>query len=329
MFILYYDYIYYLLNKQVSGTISPEEEKILVKWYNTLQFSSRETGEHTDAARQAAWESLLTSLSAQQSGKVIAIDDRPRTRWNRLWIAAASVLLVLGLATTWVVLHNRDKATPLAWTLVETTQQKKSVTLPDGSIVWVNAHSRVRFSTAFSALRQVQVDYGEAFFEVKKDTLHPFVVNLPDLSVTVLGTAFNIQSFPELKDIKVTVTHGKVLVRDTLSLHQQLIANQRLVYSKQSHKALVDVLDPQKTNDWKNGNIYLKNITLRELAVYIKNIYDYDVVFEKKSLENCSNTINFRDKDSLKDVLDILKLLNKVQYRINNKTIYLDGAGCQ
>ena len=329
MNILYYDYIYYLLNKQATGTISPEEEKILLKWYDTLEFSSREPGEQTDTTRQDAWGALLVSLSAQAGNNVISIKDHPRTRWNRLWIAAASVLLILASLSIWLVTNNKGKSPATEWTLVETASQKKSVTLPDGSIVWVNANSRVRVSTDFTTHRRISLDRGEAFFEVQKDSLHPFVVELPDLSVTVLGTAFNIQSFPELDEIKVAVRHGRILVQDTVSYTQHLIANQRLIYSKKSHKTVIDVLDPKNTNDWKTGNIYLKNITLKEFAVYIKNIYDYDVVFKNKDLEKCSNTINFRDKDPLKNVLDILKLLNKIEYKINNKTIYLDGAGCR
>ncbi len=67
---------------------------------------------------------------------------------------------------------------------------------------------------------------------------------------------------------------------------------------------------------------------LKELAVYIRNIYDYEVVFVNKGLENCKNTINFSDKDKLKDVLDLLKILNKISYTIKNKTIYLNGESC-
>lgn len=325
---MYYDYIYYLLNKQAGGAISAEEEKILAKWYDSLKFA-HQSNPDMEADRMVAWENLQVQASAWQQQKTIPINGTIRTRWNRLWIAAASVLLLLGMAGLWLVNNNKNKSKSITYTMVETARQKKSVTLPDGSVVWINAHSRLRFSVDFTNHRSVLLDQGEAFFDVQRDSLHPFEIAVAGLSVKVLGTSFNIQSFPELNNIKVSVTRGQVQVTDSFACRELLVANQQLVYTKNTHQYAVDVLDPQKTNDWKNGNIYLKNISLKELAVYIKNIYDYEVVFANKGLENCKNTINFHDKDPLKNVLEILKIINKVQYTISNKTIYLDGAGCQ
>lgn len=320
---MHYDYLYYLLNKQAGGAISPEEELILEKWYNSLQYSLPVNAEEVHAEKERSWENLQHQLTAN-AGAIAPV----RTLWKRWFLAAAMLVMIAGLSTLALLFNRNTPAKPLTYTAVETGRQKKSVTLPDGSRVWVNAHSRLRFADGFDENRHIILDHGEAYFEVTRDTNHPFQVKVDGLEVSVLGTAFNIQSFPQLSEIKVTVTQGKVAVNDSLNCHEKLLPAQELTYLRNSHQFSISSIDPSRSNDWKNGKIWLNNITLKELAVYIRNIYDYDVVFVNKELGNCKNTINFSDKDELNEVLDLLKLLNKISYTIKNKTIYLDGKGC-
>ena len=324
---MHYDYLYYLLNKQAGGAISPEEELILEKWYNSLQYSIPVSAEEISADKKASWDALHLQLSAAPTE-----DPEPapmiRSLWKRWSVAAAILVLIAGMAAVGLLLNRRKSEKGLTYTTVITDRQQKSVTLPDGSKVWVNAHSQLRFADGFDANRHIILDYGEAFFEVTRDTNHPFQVKVDALEVKVLGTAFNIQSFPQLNEIKVAVTQGKVSVKDSLTVHEKLLPNQILTYGRNNHQFSISIIDPDKANDWKNGVIYLNNISLKELAVYIRNIYDYEVVFVNRNLENCKNTINFRDKDPLKNVLELLRLINKVKYTIQNKTIYLDGNGC-
>lgn len=317
------DYLYYLLNKQAGGAISPEEELILEKWYNSLQYSIPVSAEEMRTDKLESWEAIQLQLVP---GATVAAPVR--TLWNRWFLAAAMLVLIAGLATL-ALLFNRNIVSPLSYTAVETGRQKKSVTLPDGSRVWINAHSKLRFADGFDDNRHIILDYGEAFFEVTRDTNHPFQVKVDELQVSVLGTAFNIQSFPQLSEIKVTVTQGKVAVDDSLNCHEKLLPAQELTWLRTNHQFSISSIDPDRSNDWKNGKIWLNNITLKELAVYIRNIYDYEVVFVNKGLENCKNTINFSDKDKLKDVLDLLKILNKISYTIKNRTIYLNGENCR
>lgn len=319
---MHYDYLYYLLNKQAGGTISPEEELILEKWYNSLQYSIPVSAEEIRADQHHSWEVLQLQLNSDSGPAPV------RTLWKRWFLAAAVLVLVTGLAAIALFLNRSHLPKPLSYTMVQTEKMQKSVTLPDGSRVWVNAHSKLRFADGFDANRHIILDYGEAFFEVMKDAGHPFKVNVDGLEVNVLGTTFNIQSFPQLNEIKVAVSQGKVSVSDSLEVDVKLQPGQVLRYLRKDHQFSISQVDPAKVNDWKNGKIYLSNITLKELAVYIRNIYDYEVVFANKGLENCKNTINFSDKDKLKDVLDLLKIINNVRYTIQNKTIYLDGDGC-
>ena len=321
---MHYDYLYYLLNKQAGGAISPEEELILEKWYNSLQYSLPVSAEEAHAVKERSWENLQHQL-ADNGGTIAPV----RILWKRWFLAAAMLVMIAGLSALALLFNRNTAAKPQTYTAVETGKQKKSVTLPDGSRVWVNAHSRLRFADGFDGNRHIILDHGEAYFEVTRDTIHPFQVKVDDLEVSVLGTAFNIQSFPQLSEIKVTVTQGKVAVNDSLNCNEKLLPAQELTYLRSSHQFSITSIDPSRNNDWKNGKIWLNNITLNELAVYIRNIYDYDVVFVNKELGHCKNTINFSDKDQLKEVLDLLKLLNKISYTITNKTIYLDGRSCQ
>lgn len=322
------DYLYYLLNKQAGGAISPEEEMILEKWYQSLQYSIPVTAEEMETDKQLAWEALKPPLSQSTEMPDETIAAPVRTLLKPWPVAAAILVLIAGMAALGIFLNRRSSDKPISYTIVQTQRQQKSVTLPDGSKVWVNAHSKIRFANSFDNNRNIILEYGEAYFDVAKDPHHAFMVQVNDLKVEVLGTAFNIQAFPQLGEIKVAVTNGKVAVNDSLQCHENLMRDQVLTYSLNNHRYSINTIDPAKANDWKNGRIYLNNISLKELAVYIRNVYDYDVVFVNEDLAKCKNTINFRDKDPLKEVLELLKLINHVKYSIRNKTIYLDGEGC-
>lgn len=215
------------------------------------------------------------------------------------------------------------------------------ITLPDGTEVWLNAASSIRFPVEFNATeRRVELS-GEAFFHVKSMNLPafkgrpaikvPFVVNVnKQLDVEVLGTQFNINAYSNEKAINTTLTEGVVRVRtyatpDEASQTTMLMPGQQASV-KNSGSKKITVLDAEldKVTAWKNGLFNFENVSLADAMLQLERWYDIDVVYEKAIPD-----IWFSGKISREtNLTGLLKILEKtgVQFRLEGrKLIVLQG----
>ena len=165
---------------------------------------------------------------------------------------------------------------------IETPQGGQyQVLLPDGTRVWLNAASSFRYPTAFpkSGRREVQLTYGEAYFEVSPDVEHPFVVATGRQQLEVLGTRFNVNAYPEDPLIKTTLLAGKVKVTDRLSKEQVLL--------RPGQQAQLDglgirvkTLSDTNLELWKDGKFTFDNEPMRSIMQQIARWYKVRVVYE-------------------------------------------------
>ena len=215
------------------------------------------------------------------------------------------------------------------------------LTLSDGTEVWLNAASSIRYPVEFSATeRRVEVT-GEAFFHVKSMNLPafngrpemkvPFVVNVnKQLDIEVLGTQFNVNAYMNEKAINTTLTEGIVRVRtmetkdDPAQIAMLMPGQQALVDNAGNRKIRVQDADIAKVLAWKNGLFNFENVSLADAMLQLERWYDIDVTYEKKIPE-----IWFSGKMSRDISLPgLLKILEKtgVQFRVEGrKLIVLQG----
>lgn len=154
------------------------------------------------------------------------------------------------------------------------------VRLPDGTKVWLNAASSIRYPTDFGADRREVELTGEAYFEVARDTRRPFRVKVDDRAeVDVLGTHFNVNAYAQEGNLSTTLLEGIVRVKDKRS---QLILKpgQQSRVSEQGHQ--VSNADLEKVMAWKNGNFNFNGARLREAMRQLERWYDIEVVYEGK-----------------------------------------------
>lgn len=152
-----------------------------------------------------------------------------------------------------------------------------TIVLPDGSRVWLNSASRLRYPTAFSgSMRQVELE-GQGYFEVRKDAQRPFIVKTGKLDVEVLGTGFDVMAYPDEKSINTTLVEGAVKVKDvTLSPGQQA----RMEYS--TGRIQVAPVDIQQVIAWKTGFFEFDNAHLSDIMRQAARWYDLDIVMDTK-----------------------------------------------
>lgn len=154
--------------------------------------------------------------------------------------------------------------------------------LEDGTHVWLNAASSLRFPTRFSGNeRRVQLT-GEAYFEVAKDAKHPFIVDVQDrASVEVLGTHFNINAYTDEENIHTTLLEGAVAVATASDRRRIAPGQQAVVRPDAGHPIIVGAADTVRAIAWKNGVFDFNDAKLTEVMRQVSRWYDIQVVYEQ------------------------------------------------
>jgi transmembrane sensor len=192
------------------------------------------------------------------------------------------------------------------------------VELPDGSLVWLNAGSSLRFPTAFTGSeRRVEVS-GEAYFEVARMVTMPFTVKVNKSEVQVLGTKFNIMAYEDEAMVKTTLLHGEVKFVNGSS-NTILNPGQQTQLSKAGKVKVLSGVDVDEVMAWKNGMFDFEGADLETVARHLSRWYDVEMVFDKKNDDLFYAKIPRETK--LKDVLKALELTGKVHFTIQGKKI--------
>ena len=206
--------------------------------------------------------------------------------------------------------HTRDEAGNMTAkkTVVTTSRgMDAQMTLPDGTVVWLNAESRITFTDKYGLeTRDVNVE-GEAYFEVKKDTDHPFIVHTPYFTTKVLGTSFNVKAYRQ-QTAHVVLVSGKVEVTgkegDTLIMSPGEIVN-----TDNGGDMKKERTDTYPFVQWKDGFFYFDRTPLADIMRELGRWYNINIVFENPSLMNVN--LHFV-AEKTQDINDIVKSLDKV-----------------
>jgi ferric-dicitrate binding protein FerR (iron transport regulator) len=176
--------------------------------------------------------------------------------------------------------NGSEPANTVVYNLMTTPRGRQfHLVLPDGSQVWLNAQSSIRYPTAFTGKdRRVDIS-GEVYFEVKKDEQKPFFVNVPGRAeIAVLGTDFNIKAYTEEPYLNTTLVNGAVKV---VAKGQSTVL--RPGYTAQiGEQGNIKVVsaDTEQVLAWKNGAFYFDGATLQEVMRELSRWYDIEVVYE-------------------------------------------------
>ncbi|UCH14380.1 MAG: FecR family protein [Bacteroidales bacterium] len=232
---------------------------------------------------------------------------------------------------------------------------RSKVVLSDGSKIWLNAGSKIKYNKHFDKTSRKVFLEGEAYFDVKK-TKHPFIVHTSHIDIHVLGTTFNVKSYPDEDNIVTTLVKGNIRIEskksdnpvylkpnEKLTFHKHDAKTQVSYYKKESEsepnrqKTSANVTVPNTTDQgihikrnvnideytsWKDGTLIFNKEPLESLARKLERKYDITFSFENEELKNYSYSGTLRDFP-LEQVLKALELTSPVIYAINEKTVKL------
>ncbi|MDR1373133.1 MAG: FecR domain-containing protein [Dysgonamonadaceae bacterium] len=237
-----------------------------------------------------------------------------RTKLFRLAgrVAACAAAVALLVFVTWQTARSTisDPVTQTAvWQeLYAPAGQRARIKLPDGSTVWLNAGSTLRYPSIFTGKRKVNLT-GEAFFDVAHDVGKPFVVATASLEITALGTQFNVYSYPDAEYTSTSLVDGSVEVR---SLDKPggtvLIPNQQLVYAGGQFR-MEDIDKDQLL--WKEGIYTFKGQNLENIIRKLELYYDVDIVVTNPRILHYRYTGKFRQRDGAMEILRIIQKIHR------------------
>ena len=194
------------------------------------------------------------------------------------------------------------------------------VTLPDGTKVWLNAASTIKYPPAFSGNERKVIITGEAYFEVAKNPAQPFRVSIKDSTdVVVTGTHFNINAYQNEKEQQVTLLEGSVTVSNAINAIKLEPGTQALIKNKEITKD--KVLDAEEITGWKNGLFVFHDASIEAIMMQLERWYDAKIIY-KASIKQLFNATILR-KEPLAKVLKLLELNGYVHFKTENNIIYV------
>lgn len=204
------------------------------------------------------------------------------------------------------------------------------IKLSDGTQVWLNSESKLKYPTSFvdGETRNVELVYGEAYFDVSPSTNHngsKFKVFSGIQQVEVLGTEFNIKAYKDENLIHTTLVEGKVAI-NTANNHKEILKpNEKSILNKSSKDIFIIEVDVFSETAWKKGLFSFKEKSLKEIMKVLSRWYDVNVVFENKELEDVQFKGVINKNQNIEEILTLIKQTNFINtYDIKNNEIVIN-----
>ncbi len=197
-----------------------------------------------------------------------------------------------------------------------------SLVLSDGTKVFLNADSELKYPVEFSDGKRIVDLKGEAYFEVHKDSLRPFIVRMNGAEVTVLGTSFNVNTYGDDGQIYTTLVNGSVRVSSMKNKQEEILKpGMQSVMNVQSGLLTVRKVDVEPYVAWREGRFVFRAMTLDLIMRQLQRWYDFEVFYQNSELKDYEfRGVIKRDMD-LDKVLSVIKATTNVDFEVKGKVI--------
>ena len=324
-----------------------DNEKEFAK-YESLWLALEIIAKKAEFSTEHAYQELVKKIP-------LKTDNNRRRTIQTILKVAASVLLVIGLsAITYFIGRNNGDSGISFYELTTPKGSKTQLLLPDGTKIWLNAGSKLLYPNKFSDnLREVFLE-GEGYFDVTKDTKRPFIVHTSDINIRVLGTVFNVKSYPNEGTIETTLISGKVLIEsksEDAKKIAQLLPNQKVTFLRKSGTVLLNDAEQKKAAQmitdkhnnsesgkiiisdkvntsvytaWKDNLLIFDNETFESIAYKLERRYGAVILFNDKEIKNYRFSGTFPEI-SIERALNALQFASPFNYKINGDSIFISN----
>ena len=310
-----------LIEKFKRGECSPGEKELLENYLESFQVNPGEWIESEMGNQRMIEEKIYSQIMKH-------IDKEKKSYFKEIYFSpallkrAASIILFFILVSGILYVSGvfEQKTGSVVWNEKVTSAGEKSIiTLSDGSIITLNADTKLKYPEQFnSSIREVYLE-GEAYFEVHHNNSKPFIVHSENISTTVLGTKFDVSAYPEKKNISVSLLVGKVKVsreeKREISEIAVLKPKEQLIYDKKNNVSSFEPFDSLEAVGWKDNIYKFENEPLGEVFSQLESAYGIKFKLTDLSVLEQKITIKF-EKDSIQTIVEVIKSLTGLDYKI-------------
>jgi ferric-dicitrate binding protein FerR (iron transport regulator) len=304
-----------VFKKYLLGNASADDANAIDHWYQSFEneMPVSLTEQEREAAKQEIWERIAPAIVPQRKAWVVPM-------WLKVVSSAA---MVTGIILTVFLLTKRARHPELAYKTITTQNGERSVvTIQDGTRLTLNAGTTLHVYNDFSGERRIDLVDGEVFFEVKRDEHRPFRIHSNDLTISVLGTSFDISAYAGLKKISVGVVTGKVSVkRDTTTL-DVLTKTRELDYDTEKHSYTTGTVS-KSLLAWREGRVVLNDLLFDEMAVLMKKNFGVDIITHDSRIEQTKYTTELPANMTAAEAVEVLAAIHQLGIQKINDHTYL------
>ncbi|MBN2482484.1 MAG: FecR domain-containing protein [Bacteroidales bacterium] len=327
-----------LIIRNLNGTATLEESQALEDWIEssahnqTTYVQMKNIWEISD--RQFKPEEIDVDRALSRVLKIISTSEKAqRTLWFRLQKIAAIMLLPLMLTGYFIgrgisdhLQINRQVTYHEVFVPFGT---RSNLVLSDGSIVWLNSGSKLKYPGQFENVRKVFLE-GEGYFEVESDTKHPFIVETRTLNIEATGTKFNVSAGENDSRIEITLLEGKIEVNKNdeakaTAFISDLQPNQHMTYDMLTGDFHLLNQNTDKYIAWKDGKLIFRNDQMIDVVKKIGQYYNVEIELRDNELMSYRYRATF-ENESFDEVMKLLKLSSPIDYVELERDTLPDGT---
>ena len=264
-----------------------------------------------------------------------------------------AAILIIGFMLSWFLRNlysNHESQHELALNEISIPLGSKSkITLSDGTQVWLNSGSTMKYPGRFKESKRDIFLEGEAYFDVIHDETRPFYVNTSEIHIKVLGTQFNVKSYPDENTVETTLVSGSIEIESRQEGQKQkkqlrLSPNQKATFLKStSQLTLQDIPNPEKQKSepigtieidnqinteiitsWKDNKLVFNRERFENIATRLERWYNVQIILEDNIVKNFRYTGTF-ENETLEQALNALSIASPFEYKIDKNTIIINS----
>lgn len=310
-----------LLEKYLKHEASEEECELLIKHYNLFEseqdvFDSLTRNQKDDIRNEVEsriWDEILADE--------ISLKEVSSSNYKRLVsiVSVAAVLLLIISFGAYFFQTEPVKQTNVISRLTD-VKQNRLIQLPDGSTVILRPGARLNYPSSFDGLaqREVYLD-GQAYFDIKHNSLKQFIIHTGKLKTIVLGTAFEVNAWSDDISIQVTVSRGRVRIEDQNNRTLGVITpNQQITYDKTNRNIVQKVVNAPEYLEWMEQDLLLSDVTVAEAARLLESRYKIEILINDDSIRSKRFTTIVGKGETLDQILKSISEFNEAVYQYSD-----------
>ena len=213
----------------------------------------------------------------------------------------------------------------IAYTEIITPKgQIKNILLPDGSLVFLNSDTKLKYKSTFGTKKREVFLEGEAFFDVTQNSRKPFIIYTSENIVKVLGTAFNVSAYPDENIHQISLERGKISISHDKGKSAILNPDETyLLLCNKNQSKIFKTKNVEIYSSWKDGKIIFRNQRFADIARKLERSHNIVISIQNTKIENLRYTGEFNINDDIRKILEIIGHTTPVNYEIKNDTIFI------